>query len=157
METNETEFSPGDHANGNGKEISFEVFDFENLDRRIHPDAAPHSANDYREAGRAFISFYDQVLMFILTSENPRLAAWVVAMASGRSLITDGISQKELADRMGITKAAVSKCVKKLQARFGNRIEGIEPMPGQRPQEACRNFARIRTDQLSPPPPPNEN
>lgn len=148
METDET-FLPEDHADGHGAEIPFHAFDFDKIDERIHPDAAPHTEGHYRAAGRAFVAFYDQVLSFILSYDNPRLAAYVVAMASGRSLLTGGISQKELADRLGITKAAVSKAVKNFQARFGNDIAGIEPMPGQRSMQSCKNFARIRTNQLN--------
>lgn len=130
---------------------SFDTFSFDAIDARIsHADDPDHpkTANAYREAGRDFIAFYDQVLAFILDYENPKLAAWVMAMASGRSLLTGGISQVELAEKLGLTKAAVSKCVKSVQSRFGNRIEGIEPMPGQRTLASCKKFAAVRNHQL---------
>lgn len=130
---------------------SFEHFNFDEVDPRIcHADDpdGPVVANAYREAGRDFIAFYDQVLAFVMGYENPTLAAWVVAMASGRHLLTGGISQVELAERLGVTKAAVSKAIKTFQASAGNNIAGIEPMPGQRQIESCRTFAKVRNQQL---------
>lgn len=151
MENNESILTD-DHPDATGMDADFHPFDFENLDSRIHADTGPdtgqHTANAYREAGRAFVAFYDQVLNYLLTCDNPRLAAYVVAMASGRSLLTGGISQKELGDRLGLSKAAVSKAIKTFQASFGNRIAGIEPMPGQRAIESCRRFATVRNHQL---------
>lgn len=104
--------------------------------------------NSYREAGQRFLAFYDQVLAFIIESENPRLTAWCVAIASGRRLITGGISQVELAAKLGCKKQNVSKVVKQVQSKFGNSIHGIEPMPGQRSATACAKFARVRNKQL---------
>lgn len=122
------------------------------FDLSEHPEmtTAAHAGrvNSYREAGQKFLAFYDQVLAFILEYDNPRLAAWVIAMASGRTALTGGISQVELAERFNCTKANVSKCVKLVQARFGNSITGIEPMPGQRSMDACRKFAEIRNQQI---------
>ncbi len=149
MEFNE-EFVSEDLADASGDESHCHHFNFEAIDERIHPEASgPHATNAYREAGRAFIAFYDQSLGFILSYPDARLAAYVVAMASGRSLLTNGISQKELADRLGITRACVSKAVKNFQARFGNDIAGIEPMPGQRSMESCKNFSNVRKNQLT--------
>jgi len=134
--------------------------DFEELPD-IVPDSLPESGlspeseseqaehpNLYREAGLKFLAYYDQVLAFILEADNPRLAAWVIAIASGRRLITGGISQVQLAEKLGCTKGNVSKCVKQVQARFGNSIHGIEPMPGQRSIDSCAKFARVRKEQL---------
>lgn len=150
METDET-FLPDEHAAVNGADIPFHTFNFDEIDARIHPDAAPHSEHEYRAAGRAFLGFFDQCLSFMLAYEtnNPRLAVWVVAIASGRGHITGGISQQELADRLGIKKAAVNKAVKTFQASFGNDIAGIEPMPGQRSQVSCHKFAAVRNQQLN--------
>ena len=142
---------PDDLAAQDGCLESFDTFSFDEIDARIcHADDPDHpkTANAYREAGRDFIAFYDSSLAFVMTYENPQLAAWVLAMASGRSLLTGGISQVQLAEKLGLTKAAVSKCVKSVQARFGNRIEGIEAMPGQRTQASCRKFAAVRKSQL---------
>lgn len=150
METDET-FLPDEHAAVNGADIPFHTFDFDEIDARIHPDAAPHSEHEYRAAGRAFLGFFDQCLAFMLTyeTEHPQLPVAVVALACGRSHILGGVSQKEIADRLGISKAAVSKAVKTFQASFGNDIAGIEPMPGQRSQASCHKFAAVRNQQLN--------
>jgi hypothetical protein len=145
----DTELPPEVHPEADDAETSFQAFDFDAVDSQIHPEAPAHLANPYREAARHFISFYDQVLAFILAYENPRLAAYVAAMGSGRALLTGGISQKELADRLGITRSAVSKAVKNFQASVGNEIAGIEPMPGQRSTESCRKFSIVRNQQLT--------
>jgi hypothetical protein len=115
--------------------------------REIH--AAP--PNSYREAGRRFLAFFDQSIAFISTYENPRLAALCVAHATGRSLITGGKSQQQIADELSLSRAAVNKCVKTVQSQLGSNICGISPMPGQRSVEACRHFAEVRVKQLSPP------
>jgi hypothetical protein len=112
-------------------------------------DAASHRVHAYREAGFKFLGFYDQVLAFIIAYENPRLAAWCIAIATGRRLLTGGCSQKDLADKLGCTKANIVKCTKAIQARFGNSIAGIEPMPGQRSLASCKTFAQVRNGQLN--------
>lgn len=123
-----------------------------------HKDEYPHdptgkdhaqAVNSYREAAKNFLPFLDQVLAFVINYENPRLAAFVIAIATGRTALTNGISQKELADRVGLTRAAVSKCTKSVQARFGNSISGIEPMPGQRSMSSCRKLSEVRNNQLT--------
>jgi hypothetical protein len=73
----------------------------------------------------------------------------VVAIAAGRTTLTDGASQQDLADKFSLSKAAINKCCKALQARLGNSIDGIEPMDGQRKIESCRKFARARNQQIN--------
>src|SRR5688572_24455724 len=58
--------------------------------------------NLYREAGQNFLSFFDQVLVLILESENPRLATMCIAQATGRRLISGGIAQTEIAEKMSV-------------------------------------------------------
>jgi len=131
--------------------LDFTPLNFDEPDPRIctadDPDAED-VVNAYREAGRDFIAFFDQILFFIMSHPDPKLAAWVAAMASGRHLLTGGISGKELGERLGLTKAAVSKSIKTLQARLGNDIAGTPAMPGQRSVESCQKFAQIRNSQL---------
>lgn len=104
--------------------------------------------NEYREASIAFLRFYDSSLAFVMSYENPVLAAWVVAMATGRTAITGGIEQKELAERLGVTKAAVNKAVSQVRARFGPTIQGLTDMPGQRTQKGRQHMAQARFKQL---------
>jgi hypothetical protein len=151
--SDEPEFQPvpDELPAADGSLESFEHFSFHEVDPRIcHADDPDRQdvVNAYREAGRDFIAFYDQVLAFVMTYESPILAAWVVAVASGRHLLTGGISQVELAERLGVTRATVSKAVKTFQASFGNDIAGIEPMPGQRTLASCKKFAETRNHQL---------
>lgn len=113
------------------------------------PHCHKRRINDYRAAAIRWLAFFDQALSFVLQHNNPRLAAWVLAIATGRVTLTNGITQRQLAERLGLTKAAVSKAVKNVQAAFGSSIEGIEPMPGQRSMDSCRNFARARNKQIT--------
>jgi hypothetical protein len=127
-----------------------EEFRFDLVDQRLsgkQPTEPP--SNHYREAAMKFFPFLDQCLSFIMQYPDAHLAAWVVAIAAGRNSLSDGATQQDLADKFGITKAAVNKCVKALQARLGNSIDGIEPMGGQRKIESCRKFARVRNQQIN--------
>jgi len=100
--------------------------------------------NLYREAAVHFVAELDRVLSFIIEADNKTLSAYCLAIAFGRTGITGGETQAALAIRLGVTRAAVTRCVKQIQARFGNEIVGIEPMPGQRSTEACKKFSKTR-------------
>lgn len=107
-------------------------------------DEIDKNTNEYREAARHFISELDRILSFIIESENKTLAAICLAHAFGRTGITGGKSQADIAPTLGVTRAAVTKCVKQIQARFGNAAVGIEPMPGQRTIKSCNKFSKAR-------------
>jgi hypothetical protein len=135
-----------------------EEFRFDLVDQRLAGKVQPTElpVNHYRAAALKFFPFLDQVLAFVMQYPDPRLAAWVIAIAAGRTSLTDGASQQDLANKFGITRAAVNKCCKALQTRLGNSIDGIEPMDGQRKIESCRKFSQVRNQQINHQP-QNEN
>ncbi len=145
QEHDETAFADGEPDRV--EEFRFDLVDQNLSGGNVQPTES--RPNHYRAAALKFFPFLDQVLAFVIEYDNPRLAAWVIAIAAGRISLTEGITQRQLADKFGVTKAAVSKCVKTVQARFGNSIAGIEPMPGQRAKESCRKFAEIRHGQIN--------
>lgn len=104
--------------------------------------------NGYREAGIQYISELKRILMFIIESDNPKHSALAIACAFGFSGITDGMTQKQIGDKFGIGKAAVSRCVKLIQSRFGNSKHGVSPMPGQKSKIACKTYSTKRKEQL---------
>jgi hypothetical protein len=128
-----------------------EEFSYDEVDRRLsgetHPPAAPE--NSYRQAALKFLPLLDQILVFIMMHENPRFAVWVAAASIGRTSVTAGASQMDIAEKFSVTKAAVNKATKTLQAHLGNSIFGIEAMPGQRKKESCQKMARARNKQIN--------
>lgn len=147
-------FYDGEHAAfiAPGQVDRVENFPFQLVDERLAGKVQPTEllpVNHYRETALKFFPFLDQVLSFVMTYDNPRLAAWVVAIAAGRTSLTDGASQQDIADKFGITKAAVNKCTKALQARLGNSIDGLPPGGGQRTIKSCQTFARVRNEQIN--------
>lgn len=104
--------------------------------------------NGYREAGIQYISELKRILAFVIESEHPKHSALAIACAFGFTGITEGLTQKQIGDKFGIGKAAVSRCVKLIQARFGASKHGVSPMPGQKSKTACKTYSTKRKAQL---------
>lgn len=152
------DFQEHDHLGfASGGMVKVEEFPFDLVDRRLlagkvqptEPPTNDYRETAYREAALKLLPVLDQILSFVMTYDNPRLACWVAALALGRNSLVDGASQQDLADKFSVTKAAINKCCKALQARLGNSIDGIEPMGGQRKIESCRKFAHVRNQQIN--------
>lgn len=147
----------GDHVafTDTGERDRVVEFDYSLVDARLakvqptDPPTNDYRETAYREAALKLLPVLDQILSFVMTYDNPRLACWVAALALGRNSLTDGASQQDLADKFSVTKAAINKCCKALQARLGNSIDGIEPMGGQRTIKSCQKFARVRNEQIN--------
>jgi hypothetical protein len=101
----------------------------------------------YREAALLFIAELDRVLSYIAQAENKTVATRALAFAFGRHHINGCESQSEIANKIGVCRADISREVKKIQRSFGNSIAGIKPMPGQRSEAACHKFSQTRKQQ----------
>lgn len=101
----------------------------------------------FREAALLFIAELDRVLSYIAAADNKTVAVRSLAFAFGRHHINGCESQSEIANKIGVCRADISREVKKIQRSFGNSISGIKPMPGQRSEKACKTFSQKRKQQ----------
>jgi len=104
--------------------------------------------NEYREAAKLGLDFFRRGAMFVKGYKNQPFAfdCWLLAL--GWVDILGHYTCQSLADRWGVKKATVSKCVKKIQAAIGHGLDRLVPMPGQRSLAACRKFKTARKNKL---------
>lgn len=123
----------------------------------VYPDEH-EPQTPFREIARLFLGELDRILAFIIESENPRLAAYCLAFAMGRNDLTGCKTPADIARKCGVGQimgadndgvACVSGVIKKIQRRFGKNIAGIQPMPGQRTESACKTFSKTRKDKCT--------
>jgi hypothetical protein len=136
-----------------GHSEPFVDFDFDSLDRGnplvAELTEAANPNKQYREASKFFLEELSRIISFVAAYEHPRFAVYVIADAMGMVQITGNRTMDEIGAALGVTKAAVSKCVKQVQRRFGKTIEGIRPKIGQKSEQACRTYSENRKRKLN--------
>lgn len=78
----------------------------------------------------------ERVASFLLDSSNPRRDTDVLAFTSGLYARL-GVSQTELANKHGVTRASFSKRCKNLQEKLG-----LPPSRGMKSEKACKTYAK---------------
>lgn len=76
---------------------------------------------------------------------NPYVALSCMCLAHGFPELVGVDNQPELARRLGVSKAAVNKCLMQIQSM----IPELEKLPDQRTPEMRANMMKSRTSQLS--------
>ena len=116
-----------------GAKVRTESFDYDEADREF--------AEEQREIGRREVMADLYQLMrrgfdLIIRDPNMRLAADAYTFAAG----TTDVSEVDLAEKYGVTKAAVSKRVKQWQ-----ELLHLPPAAAMRSNKACETFKRETT------------
>jgi hypothetical protein len=120
--------------------------EIEPIDQMPIMDDDDARASDRREAMIAAKDFFKrQYRLVIKRKGNILLNLCSCLLANGWGDVIDCESAKEVADKLHVTKQAVTKTVEYFQSNMG-----IEPMPGQRAKAGRAEMSKARKNQLTP-------
>lgn len=97
----------------------------------------------YRESSTRYLRVISTLMAFLVDAENKSLAIAIGCNALGLAF-NNGESGEQIAQRFGVTRAAISKEQLKLQ-----RALGLPPAIGQKSEESRAKFSASRKGQLS--------
>lgn len=91
---------------------------FRDAIRAVEDFSEHRDAPSFHDAAKAGLEMLQAIVVFALFSPNPKLALWQASCGLGLP-VCDGMTMAQIADKLGFTRAALSKGAREFQRANG--------------------------------------